>query len=136
MLLPQGFSNIHTQLTSEFFATGRSRYFRKIDLNFCSSAFKLLKTVNFFYDMDQTNYDDINMACFFQDFETYSSYIFIGSNLRIMSVTRNIGSKIGLNNKVSPLLFDIFQKNQITKYLPGFQKLHNKGKISRYARSN
>ncbi|CAD8172596.1 unnamed protein product [Paramecium pentaurelia] len=117
-ILPQGFEIIHEKLVANFLQHGVSKYFRQINLNFCQYQQRFIKTIDFFYDINFMNLDDLTFACFLQNVETQSAYLFSLSNHKISGISKNFINKLGYNNKFNKELAQSFQKVPLSKVFP------------------
>ncbi|CAD8100097.1 unnamed protein product [Paramecium sonneborni] len=117
-ILPQGFEIVHEKLVANFLQHGVSKYFRQINLNFCQYQQRFIKTVDFFYDINFMNLDDLTFACFLQNVETQSVYLFSLSNHKISGISKNFINKLGYSSKLNKELAQAFQKVPISKVFP------------------
>ncbi|CAD8178672.1 unnamed protein product [Paramecium pentaurelia] len=117
-ILPQGFEIVHEKLVANFLQHGVSKYFRQINLNFCQYQQRFIKTVDFFYDINFMNLDDLTFACFLQNVETQSVYLFSLSNHKVSGISKNFINKLGYSNKLNKELAQAFQRVPLSKVFP------------------
>ncbi|CAD8177675.1 unnamed protein product [Paramecium octaurelia] len=117
-ILPQGFEAVHEKLVANFLQHGVSKYFRQINLNFCQYQQRFIKTIDFFYDINFMNLDDLTFACFLQNVETQSVYLFSLSNHKVSGISKSFINKLNYSNKLNKDLAQAFQKVPLSKVFP------------------
>ncbi|CAD8103515.1 unnamed protein product [Paramecium sonneborni] len=123
-ILPQGFELIHQKLIQNFLQTGESKFYKQINLSFCRTTNKCIKPIDFFFDINLSNFEDLKFVAFLQDTQISSAFILCCENNRIQCMTKNIGQKLGYEQKYNYDLVDLLYKQQINKLFPRFNNIY------------
>ncbi|CAK78495.1 unnamed protein product (macronuclear) [Paramecium tetraurelia] len=131
-LLPNNFDQIHSKFVQQFLSQGYSKFFRLINQNYCRYQKKFIKAIDFFFDINVSNLQDLTFACFFQNKDSSNAFIFCCNNNRIQSVSKNFANKIGYPAKLITQLMDSLYKQPLSKIFPKLQMIMemNGSKIS------
>ncbi|KAM3135341.1 hypothetical protein pb186bvf_012499 [Paramecium bursaria] len=125
-ILPRGFERIHKNLILQFLKTGSSKYYKKINLNYIQTGNKFLRQVNFFYDNNFTNLNDLSFIGFFQEISIQDCIIFVGLNKKILGISTNLANKFGIQSKYNDKFRSSLIRKKITTFINNFDELVDK----------
>ncbi|CAD8094952.1 unnamed protein product [Paramecium sonneborni] len=122
-LLPNNFESIHSKFVQHFLQSGYSKFFRLINQNYCRFQQKFIKSIEFFFDINVSNLDDLTFACFFQNKDNQNAFMFCCNNNKIQSISKNFVSKIGYPVKLISTLMEALNKQPLSKIFPKLQNV-------------
>ncbi|CAK86883.1 unnamed protein product (macronuclear) [Paramecium tetraurelia] len=123
-ILPQGFDLIHQKLIQNFLQSGESKFYKQINLSFCRTTHKCIKPIDFFFDINLSNFEDLTFVTFLQDTQVSPAYILCCENYKIQCMTKNIGQRLGYEQQYHQNLIDLLFKQQINKVFPRFHNIY------------
>ncbi|CAD8177805.1 unnamed protein product [Paramecium pentaurelia] len=123
-ILPQGFELIHQKLIQNFLQSGESKFYKQINLSFCRTTHKCIKPIDFFFDINLSNFEDLTFVTFLQDTQVSPAYILCCDNNKIQCMTKNLAQKLGYEQKYNQNLIDLLFKQQINKVFPRFHNIY------------
>ncbi|CAD8177637.1 unnamed protein product [Paramecium octaurelia] len=120
-LLPNNFDSIHQKFVQHFLQSGHSNFYRQINQNYCRYQQKFIKSIDFFFDINVSNLEDLTFACFFQNKDNQNAFMFCCNNNKIQSISKNFISKIGYPMKLIATLMEALNKQPLSKIFPKLQ---------------
>ncbi|CAD8178702.1 unnamed protein product [Paramecium pentaurelia] len=122
-LLPNNFDSIHSKFVQHFLSSGYSKFFRLINQNYCRFQKKFIKSIDFFFDINVSNLEDLTFACFFQNKDSQNAFMFCCNNNKIQSISKNFVNKIGYPVKLINSLMETLNKQPLSKVFPKLQMI-------------